>query len=603
VRTARFEIERPPGFERLCATLALIVPLVVTLFRAESGSDWRDDLPAVTGFAFLPLGGEGWLGLIVNQAAALLPVGDRWLRAASATALALSLASRLVYAAARALLARSEEARGLAPALALAAALTAVLSPTFQLEGTVIGGAALGALAALLTLHARAVLPVRDVRSSFVVGVLVALTGAESHAAVLSLGVALVARAAIRRELPTPAEFCAGLAGAGAVIALVVSALLLRGAAPTAWLDLGFGLGQSSLTTGDGGKEHLTALAAWLADVGLIPLGLSAFGFVTGLLGARTRRRLAPLLALVLVDLALPASQVGPLLADPFGPSRLLALAALGVGAALGVQAAALGLYRARVPFARPAAVLLVVFDFTLVLVGFEASAAASERRDSLANEVWTDEGLSGLPPNALFFARSEALAWRLWAAQLVRGERPDVVVVPSSMLERGALRRRLLAAEPALAPLLRDIALSGKPGEFALSTLADARPLFVELDASWDERLSEHIVPQSFWLRFRSNPVGRSDRTVAVSRAGRRFERVVSQVAPGQGRDGDAATRAVVVASLRQRALFLAGRRDHDTTASTLDQLERLAPRDEVASRLRGELAAHARKLAAAAR
>jgi hypothetical protein len=303
-----------------------------------------------------------------------------------------------------------------------------------------------------------------------------------------------------------------------------------------------------------------------------------------------------------LVDLVLPETRLSSLLADPFGPARLLALAALGVGAALGVQAAALMLFRARLPFARPAAVLLVVFDFTLVLVGSESSASATERRDARANEVWTDEAFSGLPPNALFFARSEALAWRLWSAQLVRGERPDVVVVPSSLLERGALRRRLLAAEPALAPLLRDIALSGKPGEYALSSLADARPLFVELDPSWDERLSDHIVPQSFWLRFRASSMGRSDRTVAVSRAGRRLDRVVDTVAPSDDAHGDEATRAVVVASLRQRALFLFARRDHDTTLSTLNQLERLVPKDETAVRLRADLdKAFRGKLAAA--
>jgi hypothetical protein len=234
-----------------------------------------------------------------------------------------------------------------------------------------------------------------------------------------------------------------------------------------------------------------------------------------------------------------------------------------------------------------------VVFDFTLVFVGSEASAAATERRATVTNEVWTDEGLASLPPRALLLARSEAIAWRLWSAQLVRGERPDIVVVPTTLLERGALRRRLLAAEPALAPLLRDIALGGKPSEFALSTLADARPLFIELDPSWDERLSEHVVPQSFWLRFRANPVGRSDRTQALERAGSRFERVVGAVLPGDDPKSAAATRAVVVAGLRQRALFLAARRDRETALDAVDVLERLSPKDEVAERLRHELGA----------
>lgn len=590
----------PSPWERACAALALLVPLVVTIFRAQSASDWRDDVPAVSGIALLPLGGEGLLGLLADQASQLLPVGGRWLRAAWATSFALALASSLIYDRARALLAKSSGMPALGPALALAAALTAVLSPTFQLEGTAIGGGVIGALVALFALSVRDRMPSGDVRGSVLVGALVALTAVESHAAALALAGALVARALVRRVRP---ELVACLAGAGgaAVVGLFLAAFLfLRSVAPNAWLDLGFGLGQSSLTAGDADRERLTALGSWLADVGLIPLALSAFGLATALLRPGLRRGVVPLLALVLVDLALPAAKLGALVADPFGPARLLALAALGIGAALGVQAAVLALVRVRVPFARPAAALLVAFDFTLVFVGSEASAQATERRASKANEVWTDEGFSALPPRALLLARSEALAYRLWAAQLVRGERPDVVVVPVSLLERGALRRRLLAAEPALSPLLRDIALNGRPGEYALSTLADARPLFVELDSSWDERLSEHIVPEAFWLRFHSNPVGRSDRTLAVNRAGSRFDRVVAVVTPGESPEAEA-TRAVVVASLRQRALFLAGRRDHETTASTLDRLVKLAPNDEIAAKLRSELDKRAARKAVA--
>jgi len=366
----------------------------------------------------------------------------------------------------------------------------------------------------------------------------------------------------------------------------------MRGVAPNAWLDLGLGLGQSSLFATDASAERTTALSAWLGEVGVIPFALAVAGITIGLWQRATRLRVLPLFTLVLLDLALPAARIGVLSSDPFGPTRLLAVSALGLGAALGVQAAALALLRTRLPFAQPAAVLLVVFDFTLVFVGSEASSAATERRDSVTTEVWTDEGLASLPQNALLLARSEAVAWRLWSAQLVRGERPDVVVVPTALLERGGLRRRLLAEEPALAPLLRDIALAGKPGEYALSTLSDARPLFVELDPSWDERLSEHIVPQSFWLRFRANPVGRSDRNTALARAGRRFDRVVDAVSPDKHGESARATRAVVVAGLRQRALFLAARRDRETALDTAAALERLVPGDDVASRVRVDLA-----------
>jgi hypothetical protein len=584
--------EPETNLDRACAWLALVAPLVVTLLRAAPSSDWRDDLPVLAGAGVLPTSAEGFVGLVGQQLFGLLPLGGRWLRASWLEACAVGLAARLVYGRARVLLARAGEAPRLTPALALAAALTAVLSPSFQLEGTALGGAALATALALFALAAFEKLPARDARSGLLLGALIALTAAESHTAAVALLAALAVHAVARQRLPELASVLAGLCGALAVALVFGAALCLRSLAPHAWQDLGFGLGQSSLTGGDASADRTTALAAFLGEIGLMPFGLAVFGLATGLLRRATRRALLPIVALVLVDLALPAPRVALLMPDPFGPPRLLAVAGLGIGAALGVQAAALALLRARLPFARPAAVLLVVFDFTLVFAGSEASALATERRTAVTNEVWTDEGLGSLPPRALLLARSEAIAWRLWSAQLVRGERPDIVVVPTTLLERGALRRRLLAAEPALAPLLRDIALGGKPSEYALTTLADARPLFVELDASWDERLSDHIVPQSFWLRFRANPVGRSDRNVALARAGTRFDRVVSAVLPGDDPEPTAATRAVVIASLRQRALFLAARHDRETALETATVLERLAPKDAVAERVRRELA-----------
>lgn len=583
--------ESRTNLDRACAWLALVAPLVVTLLRTAPSSDWRDDLPALTATGVLPMSTEGWVGLVAEQAFGLLPVGGRWLRAAWVQAFAVGLASRLIFGRTRALLSLRGELPRLTPALALAAALTAVLSPSFQLEGTTSGGAALATALALLSLAAFEVLPGRDARSGLVLGALIALTASESHTAAVALLVALAVHVGARQRLPELSAVLGGLAGAGLVGLVFGLGLFVRSLSPHAWQDLGFGLGQSSLMAGDASADRTTALAAWLAEVGLIPLGLASFGLVVGLLSAPTRRLVLPVLALVLVDLALPAARIGLLAPDPFGPPRLLAVVALGIGAALGVQSAALALVSAALPLARPAAVLLVVFDFTLVFVGSEASAAATERRAAVTNEVWTDEGFGSLPPGALLLARSEAIAWRLWSAQLVRGERPDVVVVPTTLLERGALRRRLLAAEPALAPLLRDIALGGRPSEFALSTLADARPLFVELDSSWDERLSDHIVPQSFWLRFRANPVGRSDRTLALARAGTRFDRVIQAVLPGEYAEATAATRAVVVAGLRQRALFLTARKDRDTALETAAALERLAPKDEVAERVRREL------------
>ena len=47
---------------------------------------------------------------------------------------------------------------------------------------------------------------------------------------------------------------------------------------------------------------------------------------------------------------------------------------------------------------ARPAAVLLVVFNFTLVLVTAEDSSYITNRRSQYGAEVWTDEALGNVP-------------------------------------------------------------------------------------------------------------------------------------------------------------------------------------------------------------
>jgi hypothetical protein len=310
--------------------------------------------------------------------------------------------------------------------------------------------------------------------------------------------------------------------------------------------------------------------------------GLAMGGLVLGLLRKSTRSTLAPLFALVLADLAIPVSRVAVLTADPFGSLRLLAIATLAVCAALAVQCSAVLLRRARIPFAEPACVLLVVFDFTLVFVGAEDSAFAADRRGEATAEVWTDRALSSVPSDGLLLLRSEALAWRLLASRIVRGQRPDIVVVPMPLLERGNVRARLLDTEPALGPLVREIALSGRPSEYALSMLADARPVFVEFDPKFDHAELEHLIPQAFFMRFAPEPLGRSDRVLGLLQSQADFRAVIA----GTERDGvrDAATRSVLMAETRGQALVAAALNDRQNldeilaTAHVIDSSIELA-------------------------
>jgi hypothetical protein len=332
-----------------------------------------------------------------------------------------------------------------------------------------------------------------------------------------------------------------------------------------------------------------TALGAWLSDVGLISFTLALAGMVLGLWSSKVRLTLAPLSAWVVCDMLFASKQVELLSADAFGCVRLLSLITLGIGAALAVQGSTLALARAKIPFAEPASVLLVVFTLTLVFVSAEDSGHVANPSAETGAEVWTDEALARLPPNSLVLTRSEAVAFRIWSAQTVRGERSDVVVVPESLLERGNVRSRLLSSEPALAPLIREMSLSGRATEFALSSLADVRPLFLELDPSWNVRVLEHLVPRTFWMEFAPQPLGRSDRTISAKRGRRALRRVFATTEVGARRDD--ATRSVLLASLRERALTLAALGDRDAALELTQAVLRIDPQDELAGVLQQRL------------
>ena len=568
---------------------------MVTVFRASASPVWRDDLPIVRALGLLPAGTEGRVTTVFVELLSLLPIGGRWLRASWVGALSLALCSYLIYVLGRRVLERAVHTPRLTPSLALAGALTATLAQSFQLEGTVAGGAPMAtALVLAGLLLGFETVKRKDARLSLALGALVGLALSEAHAAALVLLLALLVQGATHRSLPRVRAVLGFVAGSAFFWAFALLPMLVRPLALHGGLDFGHGLEASSLALIDASGVRTTALSAWLTDVGVISFGLAVGGSIIGSLRASTRPSMMPLLALVLGDLAIPVSRVGVLTPDAFGSLRLLAIATLAVCAALAVQTGAVALTRARIPFARPASVLLVAFDFTLVFVGAEDSAFAADRRSEAAAEVWTDRALASVPTDGLLLLRSEAVAWRLLAARIVRGQRPDIVVVPMPLLERGNVRARLLRTEPALAPLIREVALSGRPSEYALSTLADARPLFVEFDPSFDHAQLEHLVPQAFFMRFAPEPLGRSDRVAGLQQGLSEFRNVLAETE----RDGqrDAATRSVLMAETRGQALVAAGLNDRQNLAGILAIAHGLDPEDALAREIVAQLKAKPR-------
>jgi len=579
--------DRPGSLlDSLCFPLAVALPLALTALRVEPSAEWRDDVSLVESLGFVPMSGEHAPSALLSALAALLPIGGRVLRAGLVGAAGAALVGGAVYGLARRLLTVNAQTLRLAPPLALAAALTATLSPTFQSEGTRVGGVTLAVGLSLVVLLACGKTDGTR-RSAFALGTLFGLVAAENRVAALALLVALGARAAVAARLPARRTLAAAVVGTAVVWAFFAVPLFVRPLASRASLSLGVDPTSPFGALFQGTTSQRGALETWAVEMGPIALGLGLAGLSWGVFRKKLRADSVPLAAFVLVSAAAPVEAASPLTAHPLAPVRLLSFAALAVAAVVGVQTATLSLRRARVPLSEAASVLLVVFHLTLVFTAIEGSSSVVTDSTGLGADVWTDEAEGELPAGALLLVRSPTLAFRFWESRIVRGDRPDVVVVPLALLGRGSIASELVREEPALVPLVRDVAMNGRASEYALSTLADARPLYVELDPEWDKRLLDHLRPTPLWLGFTPHTLGRSDRASALAADdGRRaFRRVlgVAKAAPL----GDRATLAVLGARAKEQAVVLAALGDRDSARRVLGDLGRIEPRSDFAAKL----------------
>jgi hypothetical protein len=600
---------RASWLDRALALVATVLPFGLALLRAAPTSQWRDDLPAVRDLGLVAVGIGGGFSTLLAQALSLIPLGSRSFRAAFGAAIALAIAARLFHELCRRLLLAASEPpapRPGAPAqaprlpgvLAAIATLTAALSPTWQREGTVGGGAtvAVALTLATLALSLRCVEPRRPAspRAWIALGALLGATFAESPPAALAALAAGAALLAVRRFGRTPEPpvrfpllrtlLAAGLA-ALLVALLLLAPLALRPLAPRAWVDIGRALSVASLSGFDTASARTTALSAWVHEVGLVSLGIAAFGAGIALVRGKSRALIAPFLAYILLDTLLPARAAGVLSADPLTALRSLAVAAVAMSSALGVFEVTRRLLVARMPLSKAAAVLVVIFHLTLVALTSEEAGYAADRSEQFAAEVWADEALGRLDPRSAVLVRSPAIAWRLWASRVLRGQRPDVLVIPIPLLNRGRVTQGLIAEEREIEPLLRDFALTGEPSEFALSKLADVRPLHVEFDAAWSKRQSSHLRVDGLWLEYAPQPLGPSDRRLGTMASSTPLRRVLAAI--NETTVPDAPTTSVVSATLRAHGNVLSALGETEAADVVSERLGELSLRDPFAGKV----------------
>jgi hypothetical protein len=519
------------------------------------------------------------------QIASLVPLGGRHARAALGSALGLGAAGVLLFSFGRRLLVANAKTPVLGPCLALAGALLGTLTPTWQLEGTLAGGATLGTAIALGAVSVRSAPGALGAQAWFLQGTLVALAAVENHFAGLMALVMVTAQALLLRDLPARriGVFTAG--SAVLAMALLVLPVIGRSLTVDSWSGLGWLNPLAHLSAGYSAGS-IQAVFAWLGDVGVVSLVLASLGAVWGVARGRLRWLSVPWVVPVLLDWGGGAS----LGTESAMTLRLAALGALSLFAALGVHTLVLALSRAEIPFARPAKVLLVVFFSTLVMLTAEDSSYTADRRHRYAADVWTDEALAALPWGALLLMRSDAVAWRLWAARVVRGQRPDLLIVPVSLLEDPRFARHLIAREPVATALVRDMVVRGHPTEYTLSSLADRRPLIVDLDPSWDHRLLEHLLPEPFWIGFSPHPLGHSDRTVALQAGRAAFRRVLGVATEPLGEERG--TARVLATQARAQAAVLAALGEREALGSVLEDLRPLDGEKQFVAELERRLA-----------
>jgi hypothetical protein len=561
-----------PWIEGAAALLAALLPLGFALSLAASSPQWRDDAVVVRGLGLSLAPGAGATSTFGFLALRLLPLGNMAFRASLVASLGLALAGFLLFRGIERALTERQPSL-LNSLVALLATCTAVLSPSLLREGSVGGGASVAlALGLALLLGSTGPLTARRWAG---LGAGLGLLLAENAVLAVVVAAALLVRTLVLRPRTVERGFSFAAAGFAGVALLVLVPMLVRPLAPSSWLGVGLAHGFGDLKHLDIQSLRNRGLGAWISQVGLAAGGLSALGLALGLLRGASRGWALALLVPLGLDLLVPATSSGLLTADPLAPLRQLAFGSAAALSALGLQQIVLFLLSSRLPMARSAGVLALASHAALVTLVAEEAIPQADRNRNLGAEVWTDQAIELLPPSSLLLVRSEALLWRLWAARLGSGMRPDITVVPVPLLGRGKVAGALLREEPALATLLRDVSATGEPSEFGLSTVADVRPLFLELDTRSDRRLASHTTSEALWLRFAPQPYGSSDRRAGRNAATTAFYRVVA--AARRQDPHDEATLEVLAAHTRSLAIASALVHDRESVALALDQLAAL--------------------------
>ena len=548
---------------------AAVPALVASSHASLAESAARDDAVVQV----LGLGAAGpWrsLGAVVAAPLMLLPLGTRVTRGCLASALGSGLACCLVYFIAKSLAAMSARAPRIGAVVAAIAALTVGLSGAWQMEGAAVGGATLGALVILAPL---AIVLARGALRSFAVGFAVGLafsydplSGLTAAAAPLVLLASHWKAFAARQRLELLGGLLLGLTP-------LLYAALRRDA------DLFF------VSEAGPGSSVAAAVAFAPRELGAFMTLLALAGAALTSLGRASRPLALALIAssgVGLLSVGL-GSRHGPLGYDAPGLAALGALAAL---SAVTMQWIVRAVLRLNVPLAGASAAMVVVLLTTFPVLSFDDALRRIEARPN-TTPLFEDVAWGDLPDRSVLLVGEPRLLSRVNAARSAGEFREDLLVVPMGNAPIASLTR-LLALEPALRPLYRDLVIGAEPDEWALSSLASSRRLALPFQPAWPRPLVRHQVPAGLLSLFQPEPRGAGERRGALLASADGRSHLLQRLASA----ADPALVPLTRDLLLERALALASVGERDLASDTLAEIRLLVPGDVRARALESRIA-----------
>jgi hypothetical protein len=581
------------GWRGSAAAVASLGAAGLAAWHVENAPDAAHDagVARVLGLAAHPWGS---LDGVVGGALAWLPLGTVAARAALGEAALVGIAAAVVYVLGARLLAACADAPRIGAAVALVAAWCALLGAPWQLEGSVVGGSATGALLALAPLAVLADANDDDAEprwglALFGLGLalsqdaLAGLVAIASCAALVGLG------PSARRKL-----LAAWDADGRALAACFLAGLLPLAVAVARTRAAGLPLLDAPFASGADERGLSGMGAPWLLlnrELGPVLVILAVFGAALPMFVARARPLAAGVLVLAVAGFACgwAGAALGP---SRFGAPVLAALAATCLLAGVAMQALVRAISTARVPFAKASAAMVLVLELVAPVDSADEAlrrCAQRARGTGVSPEAptpaWDDVAFGSLPPRAIVLVTDAGLWRRASAARATGSLRDDVTIVPT--FAHGRLAAPYLARDPAMVPLWRDLALSGAPSEEALSSLAADRPLLAAFEPAWGKGLGKHLVPQGLFDRFEPEPRGTSDRRKALEAFQPRRVRLARAVV------GDLELADATAFLLRQRVLDFSASGDRDLIGGAVADLNAFAPGDMTGAQVVAHLVA----------